>query len=227
MPETIADVMTRTVRTASPDTSFKRLVRLVVSEMVGAIPVVDDDRRVVGIVSETDLLVKEGHAFPLHPQHDPFGLFHRNEKRRSVARTAAEVMTAPAIVVTPNKPVTEAAQMMLRHSIKHLPVVNEQERLVGIVSRGDLLRTFLRPDQDIQHDVLRRLAGRLPAGERLHVAVEEGIVTLAGELEWHNQVTEAIAIAEDVEGLVAVDSYLRYQQDERELALASTPWGYQ
>lgn len=132
---TVADVMTRSVVSAYPDAPFNEIVHVMIERGITAMPVIDEDHHVMGLVSESDLLARE--AFEARPKR-------RRPRRRRDGRgmRAADLMTAPAVSVRPETTVVQAARLLDRRRIKRLPVVDDEGRLVGIVSRRDLLRVF-------------------------------------------------------------------------------------
>ncbi len=210
---TVGSVMTRNVVTARPDTSFKDLVTTLADERVSALPVVDDEGLVVGIVSEGDLLPRLD-----RPRDNP----HRRLLRRAAAApagplgdVAAGLMTRPAVTVASNAAVGSAARLMERHGVKRLPVV-DGTRLVGIVSRRDLLSTYLRADDDIRAeirgDVLERVL--LTDPDAVEVAVDEGVVTLTGTVSRRSTVEIAGRLARAVSGVVDVVDLLDWQYDD-------------
>ncbi|MFE1248457.1 CBS domain-containing protein [Streptomyces sp. NPDC058735] len=201
---TVSDVMTRTVVALAVGAPFKEIVRAVEGRRISALPVVDSGNRVVGVVSEGDLLRKEefrGSTPERGPRaRPPEGL------RKAQAVTAGDLMTSPAVTVHPDATVARAARIMARHKVKRLPVVDDDAVLRGIVSRSDLLRVFLRADRDIaeeiRHDVL---AGRLPDGiESIRVDVHEGVVRLAGRVPDTSVVPLTVRLVRSVEGVVDV-----------------------
>jgi CBS domain-containing protein len=207
MRRTVQDVMTREVVVAVPETPFKELVRLLQDHRIGAVPVLDEAGRVTGVVSESDLVLKE-------VARD--GLEHREELDKAVGARAAAVMTAPAVTVRPDVPVAAAARLMHDHAVKHLPVVDWSGALVGMVARADLLKVFLRTDEEIRFEVLDRLAGellRLPAGS-VAADVDEGAVTLRGTVARRAQALALQELALAVDGVVAVDSRLTWECDD-------------
>lgn len=218
MKQTVADVMTAEVRTASPETPFRELASTIVLQGVAAIPVVDKGGRVLGIVSEADLLLKE--TGPVRAWLE--GLAQR---RKAEARTAAGLMSAPAVVIEPESGVADAARLMLRRRVKHLPVVDGGGKLVGIVSRGDLLKSFLRADEAIEADVSSEIRRILPAGV-VAASVEVGLVRLTGRVPWHRDAVAAETAARAVDGVVAVENDIAYEADERDVAAAAAwYWG--
>ncbi|MFF5570133.1 CBS domain-containing protein [Streptomyces luteogriseus] len=196
--------MTRTVVALAAGANFKEIVRTVEGQRISALPVVDTRKRVVGVVSEADLLRKEefrdsapGRGPRARP---PEGL----EKAQAV--TAADLMTSPPVTVHPDATLARAARLMARRKVKRLPVVDDDGVLRGIVSRSDLLRVFLRPDHDIAREIRHEvLAGRLPDGiDSVRVEVNEGVVTLTGSVPDTSVVPLAVRLVRSVEGVVDV-----------------------
>ena len=149
MHSLVKDLMTTPVVTVAPEIPFKEIVACLAEHRVSAVPVVDDSRRVLGVVSEADLLLKE--EFPEGPAGGRLfqGRRHRMDRAKAAGDTAVELMTAPAITIGPDATVAEAARLQHRHQIKRLPVVDPAGPLLGIVSRADLLKVFLRADAEI------------------------------------------------------------------------------
>jgi CBS domain-containing protein len=187
--------MTTSVVAVRQDASFKEMAAMLRSRRISAFPVIDDAGRVVGVVSEGDLLVKE--AVNADGTSLLAALRHVREDDKVAGITAGDLMTAPAVTVGPD---------MYDRRVKRLPVVNSAGRLVGIISRVDVLAVFSRPDADIRDEVIKQLLpGILPAAPgALKVAVRDGIVTISGEPQ-SDQLTHAILDAvRHVEGVVAV-----------------------
>jgi CBS domain-containing protein len=163
------DVMSSPVVTVPPDAQLKDVAAILVEHGINAVPVVDDGDRLVGIVSEADLLTLE--ATP--------GTWHRPDSaaRQGQPHTAREVMTQSVYTLTQDTDAAAAARMMLRHNLKSVPVV-AGDRVVGIVARRDLLRLIARSDQEIRVDLERRLKEELDALQRLAVDVVGGVVTI-------------------------------------------------
>ncbi|MEU1911347.1 CBS domain-containing protein [Streptomyces massasporeus] len=205
---TVSDVMTRTVVALAAGATFKEIVRTMEERHISALPVIDTGNRVVGVVSEADLMRKEefrDSAPERGPRaRPPAGL----DKARAV--TAADLMTSPAVTVHPGAALGQAARVMALRKVKRLPVVDDDGVLRGIVSRSDLLRVFLRPDAAIVDEVRRDvLAGRLPDGiESIDVDVSEGVVTLTGRVRDTSVVPLAVRLVRSVEGVVDVRSEL-------------------
>ena len=217
MRRTVQDVMTREVVAVSGATPFKELVRLLNAHRVTAVPVLDDTGRVVvGVVSETDLALKE--VAPLREAHTPVfeTAQRRGERAKAASLTAAELMTAPAVTAGPEEPIAAAARRMHDRNVKRLPVVDRGGALVGIVTRADLLKVFLRPDEDLRFDVLDHVVGgllRLPAGA-VEVEVRDGVVRLAGRVRRRSQAEALEKVAGAVDGVVAVESRLAWQVED-------------
>ena len=180
---TVDEVMTATVVTALENTPYREVLDLLTGAGVSAVPVVDDFRRVLGVVSEADLLC----GIELSDQEERPRLFEsrrrRAERSRAAARTAGALMTSPAVTALTGTTVTAAARRMDNEGVKRLPVIDDLGRLIGIVSRGDLLKVHLRPDIDIRADVTDEILRRVLVAERddaVDVQVVDGVVTLTG-----------------------------------------------
>lgn len=211
----IEDVMTRDVVSVTPETPLKDVAAVLVERGVSGLPVCDADGTVVGVLSEADLLVKQGGA----PERSG-GLFawlvdtaSAPDLAKLRAHTAGEAMTAPAITVESHSPVSEAARTMVSLGVNRLPVVADG-RLVGIVTRADLVRLFTRSDEEIARDIRQDVVKRLwVAPERIEVEVEQGEVVLRGEVDTE---VEAELLAKRiplVAGVVGVRSELSWAVD--------------
>ncbi|MEU9759195.1 CBS domain-containing protein [Streptomyces sp. NPDC047985] len=202
---TVDDVMTRAVVTVAPDTEFKEIVTTMERWKITAVPVVDDESRVVGVVSEADLLAKE--EFRAHP----IGMIEQMRRLGDTAKAgsvrAGDLMSSPAVTVRPDASLPQAARLMAEQRVKRLPVVDDFGGLKGVVSRADLLKVFLRADGALAADVHREVVDRLlPAGERsVEIAVAQGVVTLSGHLHDSSLIPVAARLAQSVEGVVDVD----------------------
>jgi CBS-domain-containing membrane protein len=181
---------------------------------VSAFPVLDDDNRVVGVVSESDLLTKEAFEGEL-PGLMHGRLLQRHEHRKATAVTAAELMTKPAVTIGPRATVTEAARLMYSKRVKRLPVIDDHGRLIGIVTRADVLSVFSRPDPDIRHEITQDLIlGQfLCDPDRFTVTVKDGIVTIVGDPETTSVGRDIVDGVRHIEGVVAVRDRLSYPQD--------------
>ncbi|MEU6982080.1 CBS domain-containing protein [Streptomyces sp. NPDC046324] len=219
---TVFEVMTHDVVTAAPETSFKGIARLFAENDVSAVPVVDPDRRLLGVVSEADLLRTTAELPDLEGR--PAGVRLLSQERGLPdAETAAQLMTSPAIAAQPNWNLVETARTMHRKGVKRLPVTDETGRLVGIISRSDLLRPFLRGDtairDEIEHDVL---AGTLRlAPDTIRVTVDDGVVRLTGRVDERADIPVIVRLCRSVDGVVALHESIEYSYDN--LALDAQP----
>jgi CBS domain-containing protein len=150
----VRDVMTTEVVTAEPSTPFKEIAARLAQHRISAVPVVDAARRVLGIITEADLLLKQEHPDPKADVSLIWTRRRRRERAKAAAAVAGKLMTAPAATVAPTSTITEAARRMHTAGVKRLPVVDETGRLVGIVSRADLLKVFTRPDEAIRSQII-------------------------------------------------------------------------
>jgi CBS domain-containing protein len=216
MEHRIESVMTTEVVTARPSTAFRELVDLLQRKRISALPVVDQDDRLVGIVSEADLLVKQGYPHGGDDVGVVHALRHRQRLGKAAGICALDVMTREVVSVPLGTAVTAAARLMIRLGIKRLPVVDGQGRLAGIVTRGDLLKVFLRPDQAISWEVAHEIVqGRIGIpGGAVAVETRNGMVSLTGQVERRSQVTELVRQVQAVHGVVSVDARLTWNVDD-------------
>ncbi|WP_431946759.1 CBS domain-containing protein [Actinacidiphila sp. bgisy167] len=214
---TTGHVMTAEVVSVREGIPYKDLVALLARHRISGVPVVDDDDKVLGVVSETDLMARQaaGRGGPRR-RLPPLSPTARRDAARAGARTAGQLMTAPAVTVRARDSIAVAARTLTGHRVNRLPVVDDEDRLVGIVTRGDLLQVFLRPDPDIRDEVVDEVVVRalLQPPREIVVDVHHGVVTLEGRLERRSQVPLAEAMARQVDGVVAVVNRLAYRLDD-------------
>ncbi len=220
--ETVRDVMTRTVLTVRPDTSLKEVARLLIERRISGLPVVDDAGRVVGVISEGDLLAKEQQPDAIH--HRPLArLFGESAETRQLlakaeARTAGDAMTSPALTIAASQPIDVAASIMIERQVNRLPVT-DAGKLVGIVTRADVVRTFARSDDDlaeaIRTDVLLRTLWLDPS--RFSVSVTDGVATIEGEVERRSTAVILEHMAGMVPGVIGVSADVRWTTDDRDI----------
>jgi CBS-domain-containing membrane protein len=179
----VSDVMTTTVMTVDRITPYQEIDRLLTRHRIGGVPVLKMGREVVGVVSETDLLAAEDERRRQARMADSIGRRWHLRQHPHVRLTAGALMTSPAITIRPDATIPAAARVMNTDHISRLPVVDEDGKLVGIVSRRDLLSVFLRTDAEIAHDA-RQVLDELPLADAKAVSAEvkHGVVTLAGTL---------------------------------------------
>jgi CBS-domain-containing membrane protein len=220
---TVSDVMTRTVVVVSESAPFKNVVRRMHEYRVSALPVVDDEGRLVGIVSEADLILKEDPEL-----EEGARLFdRRHERRKAAGLTSRQLMTSPVVTVGPGATLGEAAGLMHRRAVKRLPVVDGSGRILGILSRADLLKVFLRDDgeieREIREDVIRRTLWIDP--DTVSVAVRDGVARLEGQLERRSLIPMIEQLVTAVEGVVGVEEHLSFLVDDTvPTPEIPTPW---
>jgi CBS domain-containing protein len=210
MGTTVQDVMTSRVISVPESAGYKEIVTLLHRHRVSAVPVLDPAGRVTGVVSEADLLMKQ--TAPALPAGLIRLAWRLTEPSKASAATAAELMTSPAVTVTADLEVTEAARLMRDRHIKRLPVVDADGRLTGIVSRVDVLTVYERPDQRIRDEIITDvIAGRFGADPLgFEVTVNSGIVTITGPVESYASALYLLGAIRSVEGVVAVRDRLSY-----------------
>jgi CBS domain-containing protein len=192
----VGDLMTPTVVSVRPGTSFKEIARVLDEYDITAVPVVDEDGRPIGVVSEADLL--------------------RKQTSGGVGNTAGELMTSPAVVAEPDWNAVRAARTMESRKVKRLPVVDGEGRLIGVISRSDLVQLFLRQDRAIQGEILEDVVVRtlgLPPSS-LTVEVNDGRVTLSGRVERKSLLSVVVQLCEGVDGVVDVVNRLEFDRDD-------------
>jgi CBS domain-containing protein len=207
----VKDVMTAKVVAVRRDTTFKELAATLRQYRVSAFPVVDDDHKVIGVVSEADMLAKEAMTEPGVVAE----LLHHTDVRKAEGVTAGALMTHQVITVSPEDSIEQAARMMHFLKVRQLPVVNSGGELVGIVSRSDLLSVFDRPDEDIRKDIVDTMLLHefLVDPRQFRVTVEAGVVTLEGTPETAALGRDLVRKARHVPGVVAVRDRLAYSDD--------------
>jgi CBS-domain-containing membrane protein len=219
MCRTVENVMTRDVVCVNKDTGYKDMVKLLATRRVSAMPVVDDRRHVLGVVSEADLLLKQ--EKPARPRIRLLSVRRRRrELAKAKATVAAALMSQPAITIGTQATLTEAARRLHAAGVKRLPVVDPVGRLVGIVSRVDLLKMFLRSDEALHREIVEDIIfGELLMGpNRFDVHVEDGVVVLQGRCERRSLIPTVVRAVADVEGVVRVENRLGYDIDDQALA---------
>jgi len=215
----VRDVMTTRVVAVRGNATFKDLATLLTEYRVSAFPVLDNDGKVIGVVSEADMLSKEALVAAMGVQAARLGRIagspHHDEFAKAAAVTAADLMTKPPVVVTPDEPVTSAARLMYHGRVKRLPVVGEKGQLVGIVSRADVLSVYSRPDSEIQQEITKNVIQNefFADPDQFAVSVKDGIVTLEGYPETAAAGRDIVAEAWHVEGVVSVRDRLTYPEE--------------
>ncbi len=213
----VEDVMTREVLTVSPGASLKDAALMLVQHRISGLPVVDNQNHVLGVVSEADVLPKEAAGLLPSPLAWLPGFDTEVDRSKLEARLVGEAMTAPALTIEASRPVSLAAKLMMERGINRLPVV-EDRKLIGIVTRADLVRAFVRSDAEIAQEIREDVVGR---GLRLdkhsvQVEVENGEVTLTGRLDSRADAQSLEALVSRVPGIVGVHSKVAWSDDDTE-----------
>lgn len=204
---TVESVMTSPVVLVSPETGFREIVTLLSEYDITGVPVVDPEGRPLGVVSEADLLRT------LAAQEDPGSLLPAPESPQAGPNgevTAADLMTGQPVCTSPGTSVVAAARTMSRHGLKRLPVLDEEGRVVGMVSRGDLLRVFLREDGVIRREIVEEVLGRIEGVSPAEIGVEvnQGRVVLSGTVPEPHLVPIVLNLCRAVDGVVSVTDRL-------------------
>jgi CBS domain-containing protein len=220
MKSCVKDIMTTYVVAVRPGASFKEMAARLHEFRVSAFPVIDDEGTVLGVVSEDDLLAKEAVALTLADQRPGISeriadRLHR-PGREEDGLTAGVLMSHPAVTITPDEPVESAARLMYNCRVKRLPVVNSDGRLVGIVSRSDVLAVFDRSDSEIRNEIVDDviLRGFLQDPRMFAVTVKAGVVTMQGSPETAGLGRDIMRMVRHVQGVVAVRDRLSYPTDD-------------
>jgi CBS domain-containing protein len=226
MNSLVRDMMTTEVVTVEPSTPFKEIVARLAARRVSAVPVVDTDGTVLGVVSEADLLLKEEHADAEPGVPLVWTRRHRIERGKAAGAVAEELMTVPPVTTRPTATIAEAARRMHAAGVKRLPVVDGDGRLLGIVSRADLLKVFARPDEAIRREVLDEVILRefMMDPSRFFLHVHDGVVSLQGAVERRSLVPYLLRAVQGVEGVVRVENRLTYDVDDRDAGVLTSPW---
>jgi CBS domain-containing protein len=205
--------MTADVVTVSPEATLKHVAELLVEHHISGVPVVDAERRVLGVVSEADVVRSEtagtGRAGVLARARALAG----QHAGVSKPRTAGEAMTSPAVTIRSDRTVMEAAHVIADRGVNRLPVVDEDDRLVGMVTRADVVRAFVRSDEEIARELRAGVVDRLGA-HGVQVAVADGEVLLTGEVDTTTTARLVEYLASRAPGVVALRSELRAADTE-------------
>ncbi|MDT0304920.1 CBS domain-containing protein [Streptomonospora wellingtoniae] len=238
MRSTVADVMTTGVASVTEDTGYKDIAQALLDQGVSALPVLDSEGGVVGVVSEEDLLHKEefkdtdrdnNYRPPLRARLRSrlagAGVLVERADEKAVATSAAELMTRPAVTVSPDAGVVEAARLMERRGVKRLPVVDAAGSLVGMVGRRDLLRVFLQDDEAIAAAVqaeIDHLAAAMKGTDitaamkstDITASVDDGRVELTGSVHHRSTGHTLARLVNRIEGVVSVDNRISWHVDD-------------
>jgi CBS domain-containing protein len=214
----VKDVMTKDVVTVRRGTPLREVAGILARRSISGVPVVAETGEVVGVVSEGDILFKE--RGPSERKRVVAWLLDPDRLEAQLkfeAHTADEAMTSPARTIAPSRSVAAAAAQMLEEGVNRLPVVDKNDKLVGIVTRADLVYAFVRPDTEIEREIREDVLGQtlwLPAPEAVTVAVEEGKVSLAGTVDTRADAELVSAFVAKVPGVVDVESSLGWSEGD-------------
>jgi CBS domain-containing protein len=215
----VRDLMTTNVLTIGPEASIGDVAAVLTDYRISGLPVCSIEGHVLGVVSEGDILYKE---------HDPRdrglggplgwliqGIPSADAYEKAAATTAGEAMSSPAITIAPYESVSAAARLMTEHGVNRLPVVQD-EKLVGIVTRADLVRAFSRPDAEVEAEIREEVLARTMwvAAGSVDVHVERGTVTLTGSLDRRSDAELLERLARRVPGVVTVASSVGWRVDD-------------
>ncbi|MGB9358358.1 MAG: CBS domain-containing protein [Acidimicrobiia bacterium] len=197
----VVDLMTTDVITVSTETGIRDAARLMFRNRVSGLPVTSPDGALIGIITEADFLRLE---------------VERQEGATDLGETVGEVMSAGVVTTGPETEVYDAAKMMTFQDIKRLPVVDDDSRLLGIISRADIVSVFTRPDDviedEIREDLIRRVLFIDP--DELDVTVSNGVVTFVGEIGTRNEARLLAELASRLDGVLHVESKLAWRLDD-------------
>jgi CBS domain-containing protein len=216
---TVGDVMTADVAAVREGAPYKEIVDVLTGRGVSALPVLDVASHVVGVVSETDLVHKVELDSDRTGRHPFEGPGRRAARAKAAGVTARDLMTEPAVAVLASMSIVDAARLMDAERVKRLPVTDDLGRLVGIVTRGDVLKVFLRSDDEIRAEILDEVVRQVlwTGPPKVDVQVHDGVVVLVGELETKSLIPIAVRLAAGVPGVVDVVSRLTYREDDTHL----------
>lgn len=213
-PALVKDVMSTAVVSARAEALFKEIVVAMARNHISTVPVLGTERQVIGVVSASDLLARiSGDRGEIPRGHRLASMHERHHK--SSAGTAAELMTAPAITVGQDMPVIEAARHCAKSHVRCMPVLDEAGELVGIVSRSDLLKPYLRDDTEIGRELVDEvIPPHCNGAAKVHVTVGEGVVTLTGTMSQRSDLDPLIRAVQQTAGVVAVQQQLFFGDDK-------------
>lgn len=216
----VRDLMTGPAVTVGPDAPFSEVVGKLLDNDISAVVVVDDGGRLLGVISEADVIAKEAYGYRRRRALALMLDYLRGQDpawvSRASGRRAAEIMSHDPLTARPDEDVGQVARRMLEWHHKRLPVVDGRGRVVGIVSRHDLLRPFHRSDEEISSDVAALLAdvARIPESHAVVPSVSTGVVTLAGTVQFPRDVRLVETFVESVPGVVGIDNRLEAREPD-------------
>lgn len=219
----IRDLMTKDFVTIGPDSALKEAARRMLDAGVSGLPVMDDDGILIGIITEADFVATEADR-RARKRAGLLRFIHRTEETPSQERLVGDAMTADVVVIGPEADHADAARLMEKNKIKRVPVV-ENGRLVGLISRTDILRAYTRPDSEIIDELRDHLMREILWVDPRRVAIEcvEGNVVLIGQMETKSDATLLIELTRNLDGVVSVKDQLTWEIDNTRLEMVSPP----
>jgi CBS domain-containing protein len=222
----LRDLMTRDVITIGPDASLKEAARRMIEAGISGLPVTEADGSLVGIVTEADFVRTE--ADRRHRKRAGLlRLMYKDVELPSQERLVGDVMSTDLTVLGPDADHAEAARLMQTEGIKRVPVVAADGRLIGLVSRSDVLRVFARSDQEIIDEIVDYVIGDVLwiDARRVDVTSTEGNVVLRGRLETRSDTELLARLSARVDGVVSVANHLEFEVDNTKLEMSGLPTG--
>lgn len=222
----IRDLMTTDVLTIAPEAPLKEAARRMLEAGVSGLPVTDGDGNLVGIITEADFVATEADR-RVKKRAGLLRLIHRDEEIPSQERLVADAMTKDVVVIDPEADHSDAARLMEREGVKRLPVV-EEARLVGLVSRTDMLRAYARPDKEIIDEIREHVMREVLWIDPKRVTIEsvDGNVALSGRLETKSDANLLVELTKRLDGVTSVEEHLTWEVDNTKLEMVSPPSGY-
>lgn len=213
--QSVGAVMTREVITVRPDTGVKEIVEVLVANKISAVPVIDNAGVLVGVVSEADLLPKQAFRGGVDRPRLT-ALRERAAWHKSQGLSAREVMTRSPVTIPPTESVPRAARRLAEVGVRRLLVVDEDGKLVGVLARRDLLKVFLRTDEQIRDDVVGEVFGEVLAADPAQISVEvtDGFVSVLGQFDRRSEVELADRLIRALLGVVGLRNELQYVFDD-------------
>jgi CBS domain-containing protein len=206
----VRDLMTPDAVTVRDDAPLQTACMLLLREQVGGLPVVDSRGTVVGVLSESDLLARE--AAPRRRS----GIAGRHERARRLAATAGEACTRPALTISPDASVREAARILLDEDVGRL-VVMDDDKLMGVLSRHDVLKALARTPTQLQEHVDAALDAHGVHGVHAQV-LASGTVRLTGKVRYRSDAPSVERAIWSVDGVAEVRNQLAWQDDDTVVA---------
>ncbi|MBT8165319.1 MAG: CBS domain-containing protein [Acidimicrobiia bacterium] len=211
----VVDLMASDVISVRPETTLRDAARLMVEKGISGLPVTNEEGTLVGVVSEGDFLRKEVDRGDLMGR-GLLGVLFDNRDSLAEAETVGEVMAENLFTVSPDATLVEAARTMTTHGVKRLPVVTREGKLVGVISRRDVVAAFTRPDEliedEIREDILRRLLFLDPA--LLEISVDAGVVSIGGELPTRTDTRLLEAMVQRTDGVIRAEIDVTWKVDD-------------